>query len=104
MPAWLKPLLDLLLFLFPAAGEVHQGIVVAEDIYPIAVSLQAWVVSPAGQKVIQDMEALAKGTVTEFSAAAVTASAKAWKATPAPPEVGGKPSGTNHGGLMWPPS
>lgn len=101
---WLKPLLDILLLILPGGSEARQIVVIGEDLYPVALNVQAWIVSPQGQAVLADIEKLAKGSGQAFSAAAVTARAKAWSLSPAPAEVGGRPSGTNHGGLMWPPS
>lgn len=75
MPAWLQAICDILLFFLPGGSEVRQGVVVAEDLIPVAAEVQAWVLSPEGQKVLGDLETLAKGMGTSFSKVAVTAGA-----------------------------
>lgn len=98
--SWLKPLLDILLLVLPGGSEARQIVVIGEDLYPEALAVQAWIVSPQGQAILANIEKLGKGSGQAFSAAVVTASAKAWK--PAPASVGGHPDGSNRGGLLPP--
>lgn len=96
MPSWLQALCNILLFFLPGGSEVRQGVVVVEDLAPVAAEVQAWILSPQGQKVLGDLETLAKSVGMEFSKDAVVAGAtQSW-----PVQQGIR--GGSRGGLMPP--
>ena len=96
MPSWLQALCDILLLFLPGGSEARQVVIVGEDMIPVAAEVQAWIVSPAGQKVLGDLETLAKSVGAEFSRAAVTEGAsQGWS-------VQQGVRGGSRGGLMPP--
>jgi hypothetical protein len=96
MPAWLQAICDILLFFLPGGSEVRQGVVVVEDLAPVAAEVQAWILSSEGQKVLGDLEKLAGSFGSKFKAAEVTSGAtQSW-----PVQQGVR--GGSRGGLMPP--
>lgn len=95
VPPWVKALMDILLLVLPGGGEARQVVQVGEDLIPVANEVAEWAQSPAGQKILGDLEKLAPHVGSAFKASATINAAVSYSA-----QQGIR--GGSRGGLMPP--